>query len=72
MNRDQMKAWRDYFVSEMHDRLGMEAYEAQKTVARWLRSLPRNGASGWVPPARSSSDRSLHSSTANQSRASRT
>jgi hypothetical protein len=77
MNRDHMKAWRDYFVAEMHERFGIENDEARKTVANWLRSLGRVSTTDLALPyevprnrrQRQPTSRSMRSGTARASRA---
>jgi hypothetical protein len=77
MNRDHMKAWRDYFVEEMHERFGTEHQEARKSVANWLRSLGRVSTTDLALPyelsrariQRQPTSRTTRSGTARASRA---
>lgn len=45
-----MAAWRDYLVGQMHEQYGVAKQEAQKTVARWLRSLGQRPAASEAQP----------------------
>jgi hypothetical protein len=46
MNPDHIETWRNYFAGQLHERCGVAKQQAQKTAARWLRSLEqRHGAS---------------------------
>jgi hypothetical protein len=49
-NPDHMAAWRDYLVGQMHEQYGVAKQEAQKTVARWLRSLGQRPAASEAQP----------------------
>jgi hypothetical protein len=44
MNRKHIEAWKEYLVGELHERYGIAKEEAQRTVARWLRSLAQRSA----------------------------